>query len=92
ADAGGGDCLVMVACHEIASPETRGRYRRCLVTHGSDLPQGRGWSPVIWDVLGGKDRIVLSLIEAADPVDSGAILQKFQAVVKPTDLHDDINS
>jgi methionyl-tRNA formyltransferase len=90
-DANGGDCLVMVACHEVARPATRSRYGRCFVTHASDLPEGRGWSPVIWDILQGKDRIVLSLIEAADPVDSGAIFQKFDAPVKPTDLHDDIN-
>ena len=66
-DAGGGDCLVMVACHEIAALATRRRYRRCFVTHASDLPRGRGWSPVVWDVLEGKDRIVLSLVEATDP-------------------------
>jgi methionyl-tRNA formyltransferase len=90
-DAGGGDCLVMVACHEIAALATRRRYRRCFVTHASDLPRGRGWSPVVWDVLEGKDRIVLSLVEATDPVDSGSIFQKFEAAVKPTDLYDDIN-
>ena len=91
-DAAGGDCLVMVACHEIASRATRDRYGRCFVTHASDLPQGRGWSPVIWDILHGKDRIVLSLIMAADPVNSGAIFQKFDAPVKPIDLNDDINT
>ncbi len=90
-DAAGGDCLVMVACHEVATRATRNRYGRCFVTHASDLPEGRGWSPVIWDILQGKDRIVLSLIEAADLLDSGAIFQKFHAPVKPTDLHDDIN-
>src|SRR5262245_7325862 len=89
--ANGGDCLVMVACHEIATPSTRSRYGRCFVTHASDLPEGRGWSPAIWDVLKGKGRLVLSLIEAADPVDSGAVFQKFQAPVKATDLYDEIN-
>jgi len=91
ADADGGDHLVMLACQEIAGSEVRGRYGRCYVTHASDLPEGRGWSPAVWDVLHGKDRLVLSLIEAADPVDSGRVFRKFRAPLRPTDLHDEIN-
>jgi methionyl-tRNA formyltransferase len=91
ADADGGDRLVMLACQEIAKPEVRDRYGRCLVTHASDLPEGRGWSPAVWDVLQGKDRLVLALIEAVEPVDSGRIFQKFRAPLQPTDLHEDIN-
>jgi methionyl-tRNA formyltransferase len=91
AEAGSGDYLVMVACQEIAKPELRDRYRRCFVTHASDLPEGRGWSPAVWDVLQGRERLVLALIEAAEPVDSGRIFGKFQAPVRPTDLHDDIS-
>ena len=68
-----GDALVMIACHEIARPAIRSRYRRTYVTHASDLPKGRGWSPVVWRVLEGKSNLVVSLIEAADPVDSGQI-------------------
>jgi methionyl-tRNA formyltransferase len=91
AQAEGGDFLVMIACHEIAKPAVRGRYRRSFVSHASDLPEGRGWSPAVWDILEGKDRIVLTLIEATDQVDAGGVLHKFRASVKPTDLHDDIN-
>jgi methionyl-tRNA formyltransferase len=90
-EADGGDRLILVACHEIARPQVREQYGRCFVTHASDLPQGRGWSPAVWDVLQGKDRLVLSLIEVADPVDSGRIFQKFRARLNPTDLHDDIS-
>ncbi len=91
AEADGGDRLVMLACQEIAKAEVRDRYDRCLVTHASDLPEGRGWSPAVWDVLEGKDRLVLALIEAVEPVDSGHIFRKFRAPLRPTDLHDDIN-
>lgn len=91
AEADGGDYLVMLACQEIANAEVRGRYRRCFVTHASDLPEGRGWSPAVWDALNGRDRLVLSLIEAAEPVDSGRIFRKFRVALQPTDLHDDIN-
>ncbi len=81
----------MVACQEIAKPDVRDRYERCVVTHASDLPKGRGWSPTVWDVLQGRERLVLALVEATEPVDSGRIFRKFRAPLRPTDLHDDIS-
>ena len=91
AEADGGDHLVMLACQEIARAEVRDRYLRCFVAHASDLPEGRGWSPAVWDVLRGRDELVLSLIEADEPVDSGRVVGKFRAPLQPTDLHGDIN-
>jgi len=44
-----------------------------LVVHESDLPQGKGWSPVTWQILEGKNKLPVTLIEAAEKVDSGAI-------------------
>jgi methionyl-tRNA formyltransferase len=87
----GGDSLVLVACHEIARPEVRARYRRVYVTHASDLPKGRGWSPLVWSVLEGKTALVVSLIEAADLVDSGGVYAKFRCRIARTDLWSDVN-
>ncbi|HZQ72379.1 MAG TPA: formyltransferase family protein [Burkholderiales bacterium] len=69
----GGDLLLLVSCHEILAPELRAKYRKVLVLHASDVPEGRGWSPYIWQVLEGRNRIVVSLLEARDAVDSGAV-------------------
>jgi len=44
-----------------------------LVVHESNLPTGRGFSPVQWQVLAGSDEIPVCLIEAGWPVDSGDI-------------------
>lgn len=44
-----------------------------LVIHESALPLGRGFSPVQWQVLEGSNEIPVCMIEAANPVDSGAI-------------------
>ncbi|SFC96285.1 UDP-4-amino-4,6-dideoxy-N-acetyl-beta-L-altrosamine N-acetyltransferase [Thiohalospira halophila DSM 15071] len=55
-------------------PETvRARFRHTLVVHESDLPRGKGWSPLTWQILDGEDRIPVTLIEAAEKVDSGTI-------------------
>lgn len=76
ADLPGGDILFLVSCSELIPPEVRALYRHTLVLHASDLPEGRGWSPHVWAVLEGREEIVVSLIEAADPVDTGAIWAK----------------
>lgn len=52
---------------------TRQRFRHTLVVHESDLPQGKGWSPLTWQILEGINRIPVTLIEAAEKVDSGKV-------------------
>lgn len=48
-----------------------------LVVHESELPKGKGWSPLTWQILEGKEKIVVTLFEAEKDIDSGKIyLQK----------------
>ena len=42
-----------------------------LVIHGSDLPYGRGMSPISWQILKGKSKIVFTLFEANNEYDRG---------------------
>lgn len=72
----GGDILFLVSCTQLIRPEVRARFKATLVLHASDLPAGRGWSPHIWSVLRGATGFTVSLLEAAEPVDSGAIWLK----------------
>jgi len=44
-----------------------------LVVHESDLPRGKGWSPLTWQILEGQNRIPITLLEAVYRVDSGDI-------------------
>ena len=82
-DIPGGDFLFLISCSEILDRNDRSRYRFSLVLHASDLPEGKGWSPHIWQIVEGRDELVLSMIEAEDEVDSGRIwLQKSISVPK----------
>ncbi len=73
----GGDVLFLVSCSQIIGLSDREKYSKTMVLHASDLPKGRGWSPHIWTIINGGSEIVVSLLEAADSVDAGAIwLQK----------------
>lgn len=45
-----------------------------LVTHGSILPEYRGFAPLNWTILNKRNEVGLTLFKAAPKVDSGAIL------------------
>lgn len=88
----GADFLFLVSCQSLLPASLRARYRYCLVLHASALPQGRGMSPHIWQVLQGATQITVSLLDAADPVDSGAIWQQGRFELDGTELYDEINA
>ncbi len=87
----GGDLLFLISCSQIVRPELRRYYRHTLVVHASDLPQGRGWSPLIWQLLEGRTEIAVTLLEADDPVDSGKIWSKRWLHFEGHELFDEIN-
>lgn len=92
ADLRSGDLLLLAACHDIVPAQTRARYRHALVTHASDLPQGRGWSPLAWTVASGENEITVSLVEAEDKVDAGAIWAKARVTLEGHELNAEINA
>jgi len=87
----GGDVLFLISCSQIIDASRRAKYRHTLVLHASDLPKGRGWSPYVWELLKGADRITVSLLEAEDAVDTGKIWAKRSFSVPPHALHDEIH-
>jgi len=87
----GGDILFLISCSEIVTSDERQGYNNTLVIHASDLPKGRGWSPHVWEIINDKSEITLSLLEAADKVDSGDIWKKTKIFIPKTDLFDQIN-
>jgi len=86
----GGDLLFLISCTEIVAKEIRDLYRASLVIHASDLPRGRGWSPLVWQILEGKNDIVVSLIDAATAVDSGDIWHQEELHFEGHEVFDEI--
>lgn len=91
-DASGGELLFLVSCGEIVNAEDRSRYMRTLVIHASNLPDGRGWSPHVWQIVDGASEITVTLLEAEDNVDSGAIWKQLRITIDPSWLYDEINT
>lgn len=67
-------------------------YLHTLVVHESDLPRGKGWSPLSWQILEGRNRIAVTLIEAAERADSGIIYAQRWLEFRGHELVDDLRA
>ena len=73
-----GDVCFILSYGRLLSEEWLDVHRHNLVVHASALPQGKGWSPMTWQILEGSTLIPLTLFEAAVDLDAGPIYsQKF---------------
>jgi methionyl-tRNA formyltransferase len=88
----GGDILFLISCADLILQPVRDKYSHTLVIHASPLPIGRGWSPHIWQILEGKKEITVSLLEAEDKVDSGAIWVQRVMKLEGHELYNEINN
>tara|TARA_B100000787_G_scaffold130602_1_gene99505 strand:+ start:4803 stop:5240 length:438 start_codon:yes stop_codon:yes gene_type:complete len=61
-----------------------------LVVHESNLPKGRGYSPLIKQLLNGKTKIVTTLFECSKDIDQGQIYIKKTFNYKTTLIYDEI--
>jgi methionyl-tRNA formyltransferase len=86
-----GDILFLISCSDIVSKLERGKFKKTLVIHASDLPHGKGWSPHIWEIINGATDITLSLLEAKDKIDTGDIWKKINVLIPKIALFDEIN-
>lgn len=64
---------LFIGCFKIAKREHLAKASHNLVVHESLLPAGKGWSPMTWQILEGKNRIPVCLFEATEKVDDGLI-------------------
>ena len=86
-----GDLLFLVSCNQIIDNNVLRNFKHVMVLHASDLPKGRGWSPHIWEIIGGAEKITLSLIDAVAQVDCGDIYRAVMIDIPKSALWDEIN-
>lgn len=87
-----GDVCFVLSCSTILTAEHLARHRHTLVVHESDLPRGRGWSPLTWQVLEGANRIPVTLLEASREVDAGPIYLQRWITLDGTELVDELRA
>jgi methionyl-tRNA formyltransferase len=87
---GDGDVAFFLGCVSIASPSVLRQNRLNLVVHESELPKGRGFAPVAWQILEGHNNIPVVLFEATDGVDSGPIFLREEIQLTGYELNEEI--
>jgi len=85
-----GDICFLLSCSRIVEQEYLNRNNHNIVVHASDLPEGKGFSPLQWQILEGKDEITLTLFEAADDVDAGPYYIKDEVRYHGTELYSEL--
>jgi len=85
-----GDILVILSWEKILSKKILNFHKNNLIVHESTLPKGRGWSPLTWQILEGKNMIPITLFEASEDLDAGPIY--FQSIIsfKGNELIDEL--
>jgi methionyl-tRNA formyltransferase len=84
------EVLCLISYGKIVSPEQLSRFQNSIVVHESDLPIGRGWSPMTWQVLEGKRKIPICLLEASERVDAGLVYLRSEILLSGTELVADL--
>lgn len=82
--------VFILSYHQILSSEFLQQHRHNLVIHASNLPKGKGWSPLFWQVLEGSNEIVFTLFSADTCVDSGDIYLQKTLYLKGMELYEEL--
>lgn len=85
-----GDVAIFLSCEKLVKDDVLQKSKYNLVAHASDLPQGKGWSPLTWQILEGKNDIPITLFEAVEKVDAGVVYDKAIIRFKGHELIDEM--
>ncbi len=85
-----GDVAFFLGCGQMVSNDLLALNTHNLVVHESNLPSGRGWSPLTWQILEGKNHIPITLFEARPQVDSGPVYLQKQMQFKGDELLEEL--
>lgn len=67
------DVIFILSYHKIIQKKFLTKNKHNIVVHASDLPNGKGWAPLFWQVIENKNIIPFTMFEASNGVDDGDI-------------------
>ena len=86
------DVTFYLGCIKIAPPDVLSRARRNLVVHEGDLPRDKGFSPLTWQILEGKNAVPICLFEATEEADAGPVVYHEVMHFEGTELVDELRA
>tara|TARA_B100000902_G_scaffold59643_1_gene66724 strand:- start:4343 stop:4984 length:642 start_codon:yes stop_codon:yes gene_type:complete len=84
------DISAFISCLKIVSKAGLKKSSSNIVCHPSDLPKGKGFSPIAWEILNGAKFLTFTLFEAEEKVDNGKIYKKIKIKLEGTELNKEI--
>ena len=85
-----GDIMFILSCEKILKQKHLGLNKHNIVIHPSRLPLGKGWSPLAWQILEGKNTIPFTLFEANEELDAGGIYFIENLILTGGELNEEI--
>lgn len=85
-----GDVCFILSCLKLIEESYLKLNKHNIVIHASDLPSGKGFSPLQWQILEGKNEITLTLFEVIKEVDVGPYYLKSKLAFDGTELLDEL--
>lgn len=86
------DIAFYLGCVKLTPDNVLRKNRLNLVPHASDLPKGRGFAPVWWQVLDGATSIPICLFEAVAGADAGPVFLRDRFELAGHELHEEIRA
>ena len=84
------EVVFILSYHKIITKENLNRNKHNIVIHESNLPKGKGWAPLFWQILDGKSEITFTMFEAGNGIDSGDIYMQKVLKLSGHELHEEI--
>jgi methionyl-tRNA formyltransferase len=84
------DVNLLLGCTKLAPPEFLSRARASLCVHESNLPSGKGFSPLTWQIIEGLSDIPINLFYATNEGDAGPVVYRENMSFEGHELIDEI--
>ena len=85
-----GDILFILSCEKLVKSHILKLNKNNIVVHPSNLPKQRGWSPLTWQVLEGKNVIPICLFEAHPIADGGGVYLRDEIKLDGSELNSEM--
>jgi len=85
-----GDIAFYLSCMRLTPANILARNHWNFVVHASALPKGRGFSPLVWQILEGASEIPITMITMAKEADAGEIVMQRVMPLAGHELNDEL--
>lgn len=85
-----GDLMIILSWEKIIKKEVLDLHKNNIVVHASNLPKGKGMSPLTWQVLEGKNNIPITMFEVVEEMDAGDVYLKSEVIFEGHELIDEM--